>query len=113
MIEEINLTTLFIYLYSLKSFLNQKLTDSLDILNPSKYQKKITDKGLAREFRDFLERSTAEPERKTVDLGYKRVKRMGWYIESISDLRAIFIKRYHLPEDHRWTVSDEKIGRYP
>ena len=88
----------------------QELIDTLDALNQSKYKNKITDKGLAKQFRDFLEDPTAEPERKMVDLGYKKVKRMGWYIESISKLREIFIKRYHLGDNHRWTVSNEKLA---
>jgi len=66
---------------------------------------------LAKEFRDFLGDPNAEPERKLIDAGFvKKVKRMGWYIESISKLREIFIKRYHLPPDHKWTVSNERLA---
>ena len=91
-------------------FTTQQIKATLDSLNKSKHYQPITDKGLAKQFRDFLEDDQAEPERKIVDHGYQKVKRMGWYIESISDLRARFIKRYHLRDDHRWTISNEKLA---
>ena len=101
--------TIYLPLFD-KEFSQQELKDTLDALNPSKYQNKITDKGLAKQFRDFLEDPHAEPGRKMVDHGYQKVKRMGWYIESIAKLREIFMKRYHLPQNHRWTVSNERLA---
>ena len=102
--------TSYLPLFDKEFFSTQELKETLNELNPSKYQNKITDKGLAKQFRDFLEDPNAEPERKIVDYGYQKVKRMGWYIESIAKLREIFIKRYHLPQDHRWTVSNERLA---
>ena len=103
-------TTRYLPLFKKSFFTTQELKETLNELNPSKYQNKITDKGLAKQFREFLQDDRAEPKRRIVIVYGNETKRMGWDIESISDLRAIFIKRYHLGDDHKWTISNERLA---